>query len=80
MYTNSVYHFICIPICIPLLKRLPKNTIENYRLRRMNRYYLISIIKMIIEHYRKGSDVPQLHHFNFYLGRRVQCNHLGESP
>lgn len=62
MYTNSVYHFICIPICIPLLKRLPKNTIENYRLRRMNRYYLISIIKMIIEHYRKGSDVPQLHH------------------
>ena len=58
MYTNSVYHFICIP----LLKRLPKNTIENYRLRRMNRYYLISIIKMIIEHYRKGSDVTQLHH------------------
>lgn len=58
MYTNSVYHFTCIPICITLLKRLPKNTIENYRLIRMNRDYLICIIKMIIEHYRKGSDVP----------------------
>ena len=65
MYTNSVYHFICIPICIPLLKRLHKNTIENYRHRQINRDYLISIIKMIIEHYRKGFDVPQLHQIVF---------------